>query len=145
MKLTPKQDKFCQEYLIDLNATAAAIRAGYSEKTARQIGNRLLTNVDISEHIRRLRNVQAVKAGISAEYVLSGLKAVAERCMQAEPILDRDGEETGEYRFNAAGANKALELLGRHLGLFDGEQAQGDEVKAVKLPFIPKLKLDKNA
>ena len=46
-KLTEKQKKFVDEYLIDLNATQAAIRAGYSEKTARSIGQRLLTNVDI--------------------------------------------------------------------------------------------------
>ena len=48
-KLTEKQKKFVDEYLIDLNATQAAMRAGYSEKTARSIGQRLLTNVDIQK------------------------------------------------------------------------------------------------
>ena len=46
------------------------------------------------------------------------MMAVAERCMTAEPVYDSDGRETGEYKFNATGANKALELLGRYLALF---------------------------
>ena len=52
-KLTEKQKKFVDEYLIDLNATQAAMRAGYSEKTARSIGQRLLTNVDIQKYMQK--------------------------------------------------------------------------------------------
>lgn len=50
MKLTDRQKTFCEEYLIDLNATQAAIRAGYSPATANRIGSRLLTNVVIRAH-----------------------------------------------------------------------------------------------
>ena len=58
-KLTDKQEAFCDEYLKDFNATQAAIRAGYSEKTARSAGQRLLTNVDIK---RRLAEAQAKRS-----------------------------------------------------------------------------------
>lgn len=51
-ELTAKQKRFCDEYLIDLNATQAAIRAGYSAKTARSQGQRLLTNVDVQEYLQ---------------------------------------------------------------------------------------------
>ena len=53
-EFTPKQQKFCEEYLIDLNATQAAIRAGYSEDTANQQGPRLLVNVGVQAEIQRL-------------------------------------------------------------------------------------------
>lgn len=55
MILTPKQERFCVEYLVDCNATQAAIRAGYSAKTARSQGQRMLTNVDIKLKIDELR------------------------------------------------------------------------------------------
>ncbi len=54
-KLTAKQERFCQEYVIDLNATQAAIRAGYSEKTAKEQGSRLLTNVNLQKRITKLQ------------------------------------------------------------------------------------------
>lgn len=54
--MTPRQEKFCVEYLIDLNATQAAIRAGYSEKTAYSMGQRLLKNVEIKSRIKELQD-----------------------------------------------------------------------------------------
>lgn len=56
MNLTPKQERFCEEYMIDLNATQAAIRAGYSPKTANEQAGRLLVNVSIQEKITELRS-----------------------------------------------------------------------------------------
>lgn len=65
--LTDKQNKFCREYIIDLNATQAAIRAGYSKKTARSQGQRLLINVDIQEFISFLKQNTAKKLEITHE------------------------------------------------------------------------------
>lgn len=113
-----KQRLFVQEYLIDLNATQAAIRAGYSKKTARSIGQRLLTKTDIQEAIEESQDARQKRTKITADYVLTSLKEVSERCMQAEPVLDRDGKPTGIYRFDSAGVNRALELLGKHLKMF---------------------------
>ena len=53
MALTEKQKRFCDEYLVDLNATQAAIRAGYSKKTAKQIAQQNLTKLDIQEYIKK--------------------------------------------------------------------------------------------
>jgi hypothetical protein len=56
------------------------------------------------------------KAGIDKAWVVERLRSVVERCLQAEPVLNREGNQTGEFNFNAAGANKALELLGKEIG-----------------------------
>ncbi len=116
--LTAKRQRFVAEYLIDLNGTQAAIRAGYSPATARAQGSRLLTNVDIQQAVAKGALVQAEKSELNVAWVLDGLRAVVERCMQAVEVTTRDGTGTGEYVFNAAGANKALELIGKHLRMF---------------------------
>lgn len=75
--LTDKQEMFCREYLIDLNATQAAIRAGYSEKTARSIGQENLTKPDIQDFITALKKKREEKIDISAERVLNELGRLA--------------------------------------------------------------------
>ncbi len=113
-KLTAKQELFCKEYLIDLNATHAAIRAGYSEKTASVIGHENLSKPYLAEYIAELKAKRNEKIEIDAAWVLKSLKKVHDRCMQEEAVKDRDGVPTGEYKFEHSGANKALELIGRH-------------------------------
>jgi len=121
--LTAKQEAFCNEYMVDLNATQAAIRAEYSEDTARQIGSENLSKPVITDRIAELQEERATRTEITADYVISNLKEVAERCMVAVPVMEYDHDakgmvETGEYRFEHSGANKSLELLGKHLGIF---------------------------
>src|SRR5665647_853819 len=99
-----RQRLFVQEFLVDLSATQAAIRAGYSPKTARSQGQRLLTKPDVRKAVEEAQKARQERTNISADYVLNSLKEVAERCMQAEPVLDRDGKPTGIYRFDSAGA-----------------------------------------
>lgn len=118
IKLTAKQEQFCKEYLIDLNATQAAIRAGYSEKTAQQIGAENLTKPVIQDFLRKKMNERSERTEISADYVLNGIKELTERCVQAVPVLDDEGNETGEWKFEVNGGFKGYELLGRHLRLF---------------------------
>ncbi|MEI9581837.1 terminase small subunit [Enterobacter asburiae] len=72
-QLTPKQQLFCREYLKDLNATQAAIRAGYSEKTANEQGARLLANVSVAKRIAELKAERNEEVGIDAAYVLRRL------------------------------------------------------------------------
>ncbi len=69
-KLTPKQDKFCQEYMIDLNATQAAIRAGYSKKTAKTIAGQNLSKLIIQEKLTKLNKKRQEDTGITAKKVL---------------------------------------------------------------------------
>lgn len=75
--LTAKEEKFCYEYCIDLNATKAAIRAGYSEKTARSIACRMLTYVNVQERIKKLKNNLSETAELTALKVLLEHKKIA--------------------------------------------------------------------
>jgi phage terminase small subunit len=114
--LTPKQARFVDEYLVDMNATQAAIRAGYSAKTANPAAARLLVNVSISEEIQSRRNKLAKKSEVDAQYVIDNLVSTLRKASGIDPIPGDDGEDI--YRFNGAVANKSLELLGKNLGLF---------------------------
>lgn len=115
-----KQKRFCEEYLVDCNATQAAIRAGYSEKTARAIGQRLLTNVDIKKYIdEQLKQIKTEKIA-DAQEVLEYLTAVM-RGEQKEqvPLLVGEGcQELVQKDVSAKDRLKAAELIGKRYALF---------------------------
>lgn len=123
---TPKQQRFIDEYLIDLNATQAAIRAGYSAKTANEQGAQLLAK--LSTPIQAAMDKRSQELQIDANYVLSTIVDTIERCKQARPVLGRDGKAVyvdtpdGDlvpaYTFEANAVLKGAELLGKHLKLF---------------------------
>jgi len=125
-KQTDRRRAFVAEYLIDLNATQAAIRAGYSKRSAYSQGQRLLKNAEVQAEIAAAQAKRAQKTELTAEYVLLALHDVEQKCRQAVPVLDKDGNPTGEWRFDAAGANKALDLIGRHLGMWERQQKAVD-------------------
>ncbi len=77
MKLTAKQERFVSEYLIDLNATQAAIRAGYSERTAEQQGYQLLQKTSVAEAISKAQNKTATKLEITKERIVEELAKIA--------------------------------------------------------------------
>lgn len=129
VKLTDKQQMFVKEYLIDLNATQAALRAGYSEKTAYSIGHENLKKPEIAAAITKAFSARANKVEVTADYVFSTIIDTIERCKQEEPVLDKDGNETGEYVFNAAATLKGAELLGKHLKLFTDKVEHSGEVE----------------
>ncbi|QPF33250.1 terminase small subunit [Acinetobacter lwoffii] len=87
--LTPKQQRFVEEYLIDLNATQAAIRAGYSEKTAKEIGSENLTKPNIAKAIEEAQNKRTEQTQIDAAYVLRRLVEIDQ--MDVLDIMDDDG------------------------------------------------------
>lgn len=101
--LTPRQERFVQEYLVDLNATQAAIRAGYSPKAANREGCRLLTNVDIQSAITVAKQARAARAELSQDWVLRRLRIEATR-----------KEEGASHSARVS----ALKLLGQHMGMF---------------------------
>lgn len=80
-ELTGRQKLFIEEYLTDLNATQAAIRAGYSQKTAYQIGSRLLMNVEISKAISKAQKVTIEKIQISKEDLINDLIRIKNLCL----------------------------------------------------------------
>lgn len=131
--LTPKQQRFADEYLIDLNATAAYKRAGYSAdgNSAEVNACRLLSNAKVAEYVQVAMDKRSADLGIDAKYVLNTIFETVERCKQARPVLDRKGDPVmvvvGEgddatlapaYTFDAGSVLKGAELLGKHLKMF---------------------------
>lgn len=126
MALQARQKLFVEEYLKDLNATRAAERAGY--KHPLQQGPRLLGNVGVAQAIQAAQAERARKAKIDATWVLEKLIENRARAAQATPVLDREGNPTGEYRYEGSVVNKALELIGKHLGMYrDVVEHQGQQ------------------
>jgi hypothetical protein len=115
--MTPKQRRFVDEYLLDLNATQAAIRAGYSARTAEQQGPRLLGNVEIAEAIQAAQQARSERVQITADDVLRG--------------LHREATLTGDGASHAARIS-AWGLIGKHLGMFvERRQQLGEDGRPV--------------
>ncbi|WP_145569308.1 terminase small subunit [Yersinia mollaretii] len=142
MALTDKQEMFCREYLIDLNATQAAIRAGYSVKTANRIAAQLLSKLDIQNIIAELKAQRNDLVGINAAYVLNRLVEIDQMDVldillpngELKPIKDwpktwrttLSGMDVTEMSGDAPGLLKKikwpdkvknLELLGKHISV----------------------------
>ncbi len=141
--VTGKQKRFVEEYLIDLNATQAAIRAGYSPDTAYEIGRQNLKKLDISRAISKRIAEQSKRTGITQDRVLQELAKVA--FVNITDVVDKDGRiradakpddtaaieyihtkmsdsvqgQSVEREVKTASKLKALELLGKHLGMFN--------------------------
>lgn len=88
-KLTPKQEKFCQEYLIDLNATQAAVRAGYSAKTAEKIAHENQRKPEIQARIEELRQSQQERTQVDADRVVEKLWKIATFDIRSVCTFDR--------------------------------------------------------
>ena len=142
-KLTEKQQRFVDEYLIDLNATQAAIRAGYSAKTADQQGSRMLANVKVQQAIAEAMAERSKRTGVNQDRVVLELAKIA--FVKMTDIVNDEGEirpdatdddlaciesvkykrsdsDTGsseEREVKIASKLKALELLGKHLGMWN--------------------------
>ena len=125
--VTPKQRKFCYEYLKDLNAKAAAIRAGYSKKTAEVTGCKLKKRPEIKNKIRELREAYMDEAIMSAKEVEYILSKAARGEMEEETIVTEgigEGKSRAIKMMKQIGARdriRALELMGKRHDLFAKE------------------------
>lgn len=125
-KINEQQDMFCREFIIDLCAKNAAIRAGYSPFTAEKIGYRL--HKQFQWRIDELMARRIMRTDIDSDWVIRELVDVVRSSKEGTPVLDIRGkkvttylendEVAAVYQFNAKGATGALELLGKHLGMF---------------------------
>lgn len=117
--MNEKQVRFCEEYIIDHNATQAAIRAGYSPATAKQIGSRLLTKVDVQEKVQELAEKVTVSAIASAEEVLEHFSKVMRGELFDQVVKrDEDGKVTKvDVVAKLSDRNKAAEALAKHYAL----------------------------
>lgn len=122
--MTDKQKRFADEYLKDCNATQAAIRCGYSPKTAKQQGQRLLTNVDLKNYIDEQLQKMQKKTIASAEEILEYLTSVARgESRSHELVIEGIGDGCSEAKVVAKPPSekdrlKAAELLGKRYALF---------------------------
>ena len=152
MALTPKQKRFVEEYLVDLNATAAARRAGYSAKTADRIGPELLGKTCVSQAIQAAMQEREKRTEITQDMVLRETAKLA--FFDIRKMFDKDGkpldismldddtaaalvgldvqdisDKEGNYvgfikKYKMADKIKALELLGKHTGAFEKKDTQ---------------------
>ena len=156
--MTKKQKRFAEEYLIDLNATQAAIRAGYSPDTAKEIGCENLTKPNIRACIDREMAERSKRTGVNADRVVMELAKVAfvnavdvidpKTATVKEDALSEDtaaiqsvkvktfGDDGLEREIKMADKLKALELLGKHMGMFK------DKVELSGVLDSEKTKLD---
>lgn len=153
--ITDKQKRFCEEYLIDLNATQAAIRAGYSKKTAQEQSSRLLLNVMVQNYIAELKEERSKRVQLTQDEVLRELKAFAYSditetiLLTTEKIKDlpsevrrlivsykkvnrRYGEdnkweeETVELKF--VDKIRVFDMLNRHIGFYEVDNQQKSNI-----------------
>lgn len=143
VKLTAKQQAFVDEYLIDLNATQAAIRAGYSAKTAEQQGSRMLSNVKVQQAVSQAMAERSKRTGINQDRVILELARIG--FVKMTDVVDEEGQirsdatdddlaciESIKYKSSDTDSGssverevkigsklKALELLGKHLGMWN--------------------------
>ena len=101
---SPKEERFCREYVIDYNGTKAAIRAGYKETNAANQATRMLKKAEVSARVRELQQEVAQRLMLSQDYVVIQLVNTYNECKDTD---------------DSKNALKALELLGKHLGMFE--------------------------
>lgn len=159
-ELTDRQRRFCEEYMKDLNITLAAIRAGYGEKNARSVGYHTLRNPLVRAYIRRLQGDITLEAKVTAKDIVVELARIAFANMRdfvdennrlrkiADMPVDKsslishmriievdtpEGKRTTTY-FRLHDKTKALERLGRYLGLFNNEALLDESQPVVIAP-----------
>lgn len=115
-KLTERERAFVRQYLVDLNGTQAAIRVGYSEKTAASQASRLLRKSDVQAYRDALLQEQFDAIGVTKHSIAAEVWGIYQKCCQKEPVMEwdsvnREWVPSGEWAFNVKGALKALDML----------------------------------
>lgn len=125
-RLTDKQKRFVSEYLIDLNATAAAKRAGYKDPN---IGRQLITKNNVSAAIQKAMQSREKRTEITQDYVLQKLKE----------ITDKEASDAQDSELKYTSKIKALELLGKHVGAFEPQNKDQSAIEDLS-PLADKLR-----
>ncbi len=168
MKLkNAKHERFCQEYIIDLNITRAAMDASFSKKTARTIGSKLLTRIDIQDRIAELMEERSKRTEITQDRVLEELGCIGHSNIKRyikhaqdgyvifkdiDKISDEDARaieaikvnyKEGKIEFKLHSKTKTLEMICRHLGMFVEKFEHSGEIKHILSLGILKKSLKK--
>lgn len=112
-RLTEKQKRFVSEYLIDLNATKAAERAGYKDSNK---GRQLVTKSNVSAAIQEAIQKREKRTEVTQDYVIQKLREIAEK----------EASDANDSELKYANKLRAIELLGKHVGAFEKKENQGD-------------------
>ncbi len=138
--MNPKQKRFAEEYSVDHNATAAAIRAGYAEGTARQQGSRLLAKPDVAQRVAKLDDEKNAELGLEAGEVIDEILATFQEAVKQQPKIWKGkpvtwSDDAGEVHLvtdfrSAALAGRMLELLFKKAG-FDVSHTAVDHTGVV--------------
>jgi phage terminase small subunit len=156
MNLTPKQQRFCEEYMVDLNGTQAAIRAGYSKRTSNEQAVRLLANVSVSAKIFELQKALSKSTGITAERILKEFAKIGFANIQDYISAENEITDLSKIEVDKAAAVESITVtettfgtpdnpgvktkvafklydkisalvnMGRHIGLFEKDNRQKD-------------------
>lgn len=133
---------FCQEYVVDFNGTQAAIRAGYSKKTANRIANQNLSKLDIQNRIKELTQKKVERIEYTQDDVMRDLLEVKNRCMQKVPVMyydkvdkeykqEQDDLGRDVWKFDSQGANSALDKLAKHTGFYELDNKQRNVIPQI--------------
>lgn len=134
---TPRlRKKFAREVVRTGSMKQAAIECGYSPKSATIGAAGLMTYPDVRQAVEEGLSEAARLAGVSRSWVIIKLREVVERCMQVIQVYDKLGQPTGEFEFDAAGATKALELIGKHLRVFGDDASATAQVGAAVIRLL---------
>lgn len=161
-----KRERFCQEYLIDLNGTKAAERSKYSKHTANEQGSRLLANVNVQQRIAELKAERAARTQVDQDRVIEEIKILAfsdfrdygetvkefgpnrlrlktfaeieeGKTRAIQSIKETIGEKSVQLHFKLHGKLPALELLGKHIGMFVERMAlTGEDGGPIQIQYV---------
>ena len=120
-KLTPKQARFVEEYLLDLNATQACIRAGYTQKNAASVGSQLLQKTQVQSAISRAKEKRSKESGIDAKWVLENAVDLYSKSSESYSYpINEKGESVTRF-VDSACAAKCLDMIAKHVGFYEAD------------------------
>jgi len=152
--LTPRQSRFVDEYLLDMNGARAYQRAGYKGKggVADAAASRMLKLPHVQQAVQQRIAERSRRTQIDADFVLQGIAKNISRCEQGAAVIDRSGEPVmaegpdGEiaplWKYDAANALKGYELLGKHLKLFTDKVDHSSEDGSMTPKTITRVIID---
>ena len=115
-QLPPRRQRFVREYALDGNGKQAAIRAGYTERSAYSTAHVLLSNADVQTALAELQDQTAMRLDLTRDRVVAELWRNHRTAVEGEPVIGRDGKDTGMRNRSLAASNRALELIAQLLG-----------------------------
>jgi len=136
-ELSIQERSFVENFLLTHNKTKAAIAAGYKENSAKQQGSQISKRDHVVAAITAAQDQRTERLEIGQDWVVEQLVLNHKRAMAVDAVLDKDGKETGLFDYKGSVANKCLELLGKHFGMWQGEQDKLPD----SLPLEERLKV----